>query len=406
MKLLKIYISLLGLFVLNLGFSQTTIGLVAYYSFDNCDAVNEVSQVSNGVLIGGPDCDCGVEGMAMEFDGIDDHIVFTGLVNDVFKASNFSISFYFKPYTSSANQNLISKQENCNDGLALLNIDYVVNSSQTSTTLNKDAIEKVNLMANLSPNCWQHYTLTRKNKEISVYINGRLEAQTISNDVIDLDNNGALSISNSSCIGSSVTRFNGLLDELRIYNKALNIEEIQELYTNPYEIVNRDTTIFLGDYVDAFTSTTCPTNFNWTPSGSVSDPSSPNPTLTPEETTIYTVDFIDSRGCITTDQVQVTVIDPATLDCTKIFVPKAFTPNGDGVNDVYFISNPQAVHELLSFEIYDRWGNRVFVAADAFSTWDGYYKGKVINPGVFYYKINYKCKGYEYVDAGSVTLIR
>lgn len=409
MKFLKIYLSLIGLLTLNIGFSQTpsiTSGLISHYNFDNCDAVDATNTGADGVVLGTPTCDCGVEGMAMEFDGVNDHVVFLGLVNNTFTTSNFTISFYFKPYNAVATQDLISKRENCDDDLSMLSIDYILSLNYTNTTLNEDTVDMANLTANLSPNCWQHYALTRRNKEVSVYINGVLKAQTVSDEVIDLSNNAVLSIANSPCIGTDVARFRGLIDELSVYNRALDIAELQTLYANPDEIANRDTIIFLGDHVDAFTTSTCAESFRWTPFESASDPFSATPTLTPEETTTYTLDFIDSRGCVTSDQLNVTVIDPATLDCTQIFLPKAFTPNGDGLNDVFFISNPQAVEELLSFEIYDRWGNRVFIAGDSFSTWDGIYNGKMVNPGAFYYKINYKCKGEEYVDSGSVTVLR
>ena len=101
------------------------------------------------------------------------------------------------------------------------------------------------------------------------------------------------------------------------------------------------------------------------------------------------------------------VIDPDTLDCNKIFIPNAFTPGSSpGRNDLFGISNPFAVNEFISFEIFDRWGGRVFAAEDANSQWDGSAQGQPLNPGVYLYRLHYKCDGQERLKTGSLTLLR
>ncbi len=152
---------------------------------------------------------------------------------------------------------------------------------------------------------------------------------------------------------------------------------------------------------------TCATNFTWTPGATVSNVSIPNPILTPTETTRYSVTVLDKYGCSSADTLLVTVIDPADLDCRSIFLPKAFTPNDDNLNDVYGISNPQALRGgLKAFEIFDRWGERVFATGNAFDTWDGTFKGQPINGNVFVYRITYTCDGQEYNDSGTLTLMK
>ena len=99
-------------------------------------------------------------------------------------------------------------------------------------------------------------------------------------------------------------------------------------------------------------------------------------------------------------------LDPDDLDCSQLFLPKAFTPNDDGRNDEFGISNPYAVDELVSFEIFDRWGSRIFVTADPMEKWNGTYKGKELNPGVFLYKVRFRCNGEEFADVGSLSLIK
>jgi gliding motility-associated-like protein len=113
------------------------------------------------------------------------------------------------------------------------------------------------------------------------------------------------------------------------------------------------------------------------------------------------------ENCQATDSIFVDVIDPDTLDCSNIFIPNAFTPgDSPGRNDVFGISNPFVVSDFISFEIFDRWGGRVFNAENAFDTWDGTFQGKPTNPGVFLYRLRYRCKGAEKVYSGNLTLLR
>jgi gliding motility-associated-like protein len=70
------------------------------------------------------------------------------------------------------------------------------------------------------------------------------------------------------------------------------------------------------------------------------------------------------------------------------------------------VSNKFAIDEFISFEIFDRWGGRVFAATDVSEDWDGTFQGQPVNPGVFLYRLRYKCKGEEKVKAGNLTLLR
>jgi len=122
---------------------------------------------------------------------------------------------------------------------------------------------------------------------------------------------------------------------------------------------------------------------------------------------VYNVEFTNNvLGCLTLDSIRIIVIDPADLDCGKVFMPNAFTPNNDGRNDTYGISNPYAISDLVSFEIFDRWGGRVFLATDPMEQWDGNFKGEPMNPGVLLYKVIFRCDGEEIVDVGSLSILR
>lgn len=73
----------------------------------------------------------------------------------------------------------------------------------------------------------------------------------------------------------------------------------------------------------------------------------------------------------------------------KIYLPNVFTPNNDGINDVFKALNLEAVTEMKLL-IYDRWGNKVFETTDKNKGWDGSYNGKPVPSGFFSYVFYYK----------------
>lgn len=109
------------------------------------------------------------------------------------------------------------------------------------------------------------------------------------------------------------------------------------------------------------------------------------------------------------DDVSVTLCDTCKdVDTTKsnnLFVPDAFSPNGDGVNDKLFVRGNN-IKELY-FAVYDRWGEKVFESTDKNNAWDGTYKGNTLNGAVFvYYCFGKYNDGAEFKQKGDVTLIR
>ncbi len=395
-----------------LGYAQpsppVTDGLIAYYSFDDCDVIDDTANGSDGVFIGTPNCVCGVSGMALELNGLSDKILFLGPVNNYFDTDNFSISLYFKPFGNPNAQDLLSKREDCTDENAF-SVTYTPPLNTVNAVLSEDASKASITTASLSfSTCWHHLVIVRRAGKTSFYLNGALAGEGSAISRVDLDNTAILAIGDSPCLSSSLNRFKGYVDEVAIYGRDLLEPEIEELYLNPDRISNKDTLIYLGASLDLEVANTCVTNFSWTPTDGLDDPFVENPVATPTETTTYEVAFRDSNGCVSTDSVRVTVIDPSTLGCDEIFVPKAFTPNGSGpvVNETIGISNPFALQELVSFEIFDRWGERVFQSDSAFDQWDGTFQGNPLNPGVFIYRVRYKCDGNEKTDAGSFSLMR
>ncbi|MBA3663395.1 MAG: gliding motility-associated C-terminal domain-containing protein [Bacteroidetes bacterium] len=130
--------------------------------------------------------------------------------------------------------------------------------------------------------------------------------------------------------------------------------------------------------------------------------SNQNPTYSYQDTGTYNVTFRvkSDKGCENTIVKKVRINDDM-----GIFVPNAFTPNGDGSNDVFMaVSNNISKFEIL---IFDRWGTMVFQSSDIKKGWDGYYKGSIAENAVYVYKINYTNKESKTNSlSGNVTLIR
>ena len=93
--------------------AQSDDDLKAYYNFDDCTANEITGNTPNGTIVGNPDCVCGSVGEALQLNGVDDHILFLGIVNDYFERENFTLSFFFSPEGASGTQTILSKKENC-----------------------------------------------------------------------------------------------------------------------------------------------------------------------------------------------------------------------------------------------------------------------------------------------------
>lgn len=113
---------------------------------------------------------------------------------------------------------------------------------------------------------------------------------------------------------------------------------------------------------------------------------------------IYTLTVTTNGGCESSDAIEI-------KRCKgQLFIPNAFTPNNDGLNDYFEIKGTGA--EKFSIEIFDRWGNQVFESLDINHSWDGTHNGQRAMLGVYTYKIWYGSGNESEVIYGSVTLVQ
>ncbi|MEM6321812.1 MAG: LamG-like jellyroll fold domain-containing protein [Bacteroidota bacterium] len=384
-------------------------GLVAHYSFDDCQNLGKDESGNNtaAVIQGTPECVCGVVGNALQLDGVGDYLLFLGTISNAFNTIDFSISIYIKPTNAVGIQDIISKKEAC-DGNRAFSISYASGSNFVRAQLSQDDMRNTQINAQLDfGRCWYHLVFVRRGNRSQLYVDGVLVQERTADSRVQIDNNEELSIANGECVGLTENRFAGLIDEFRVYDRALRLEEIEALYVQPDRIQNDAQVLFLGDAVDISVGQTCANSFSWTPSDGVDNPAEAEVSIAPTNAGTFTYQLqLSDEFCTAEDTIRITVIDPEALPCIAQ-LPKAFTPNGDGRNDEYGISNSTVLEDkLIEFEIFDRWGGQIFRTNSPFEKWDGTFNGQELNPGVLLYRVRYLCGEEEKTDMGSLTLLR
>jgi gliding motility-associated-like protein len=165
-------------------------------------------------------------------------------------------------------------------------------------------------------------------------------------------------------------------------------------------IWNNDTTINIGQSVTL--KATNGLDYVWTPDESLSCIDCASPVATPDSTVTYVVSTLTGLNCIPTDTVTITV-----THYKKLFIPTAFTPNGDGQNDVFRVKGLGIAY--FNMKIFNRVGNLVYQTEDYSSGWNGKVKDELAPVGTYVYMIQYGFYGDEMhpqLEKGTVTLIR
>jgi gliding motility-associated-like protein len=183
---------------------------------------------------------------------------------------------------------------------------------------------------------------------------------------------------------------------MNIYSDTINLS------VKPMPVVTLlpvDTTINVGSSVqlEAVTANDL-SSYQWMPSSSLNNAQILNPVAMPLETTRYSFTAVSTNGCSVKKDLIVKLFVP-------VYIPTAFTPNGDGKNDLFRIPSGTTL-DLKEFSIFDRWGNRVFITQNISAGWDGKFKGKPEATGVYVYNIVGSSGGKQVQIKGTVTLLR
>lgn len=139
----------------------------------------------------------------------------------------------------------------------------------------------------------------------------------------------------------------------------------------------------------------------WSPASVLNNPALQNPIAILQTDTKFTLTVKDSLGCIGTSSVLVKVYKGVTF-----YIPNAFTPNGDGINETFKPIAP-GIKQINYFRIYNRWGKLMFETNNALNGWDGKYLGTPQPTAVYVWIIKgIDITGKIIEQKGTVTLIR
>ncbi len=180
------------------------------------------------------------------------------------------------------------------------------------------------------------------------------------------------------------------------------------VYNYPTVNAGNDTTITVGQSAQLLSiGSSDITSFSWSPSGTLSCTTCPNPVASPTVNTTYRIDVSNIAGCSVFDEVTVFV----GCIAGRIYIPNAFTPNNDGRNDRFYIIG-NGVDKIKRLIVFDRWGKEIFLKENipgnnpAFG-WDGTVNGYEQPPGVYTYITDVICgDGAVFRLQGTITLIR
>lgn len=165
--------------------------------------------------------------------------------------------------------------------------------------------------------------------------------------------------------------------------------------------------LYAGEGTQLYVSPNTGFTYNWTPPFFLNSTTIWNPFATPPPPSVtdYTVSLVeDGTGCQFFRTIRIYAFE---VNCGEpdVFIPNAFTPNGDNENDILYVRGKNVEKMLL--KIYDRWGELVFETDKQSIGWDGTFKGELVDPAVFVYYLEVTCvDDQEYFKKGNVTVIR
>ncbi len=164
----------------------------------------------------------------------------------------------------------------------------------------------------------------------------------------------------------------------------------------------KDTSIIIGDTITLNNFSAEIASYSWTPSTGLTCTNCASPLAAPLESTYYSLSISDTAKCFDLSKtIFIDVMQKYSLD-----VPSAFSPNGDGVNDIIYVKG-WGIKELLFFKIYNRYGQLVFYSNKLYDGWDGNYKNQPQPVETYRYDVAVKTfAGNILTKSGTIKLLR
>lgn len=179
------------------------------------------------------------------------------------------------------------------------------------------------------------------------------------------------------------------------------------VHPKPTVSVRGEQTIVAGTSADLLASGQHIVRFLWSPAATLTCETCSNPIASPYKTTTYTVKVFTKYECVDSANVTIKVL----CDKSQLFVPNTFTPNGDGINDIFMVRGT-GITKLQSFRVYNRWGQVMYERSnvdvnDKTNGWDGNFNGAQLPPDVYVWTVEAYCENGDLLKLkGDVTIIR
>jgi gliding motility-associated-like protein len=183
-------------------------------------------------------------------------------------------------------------------------------------------------------------------------------------------------------------------------------DQVTVIVTPPIQVTTSpvDTVVSAGQAVQLL-AVSAGTYYTWTPATGLDNPNIPNPVATAPAidgaSVTYQVTTTTDAGCTGEGYITITVFKGP-----DIYVPNAFTPNGDGRNET-FVPFPVGIKQLSYFRVFNRWGQLVFSTSTLNKGWDGTLAGIEQPNGVYVWVVEGTTMNNTKINKkGTVTLIR
>ena len=183
--------------------------------------------------------------------------------------------------------------------------------------------------------------------------------------------------------------------------RSLQNDEVTVHVTPPIVVrISRDTVVSMGDKVQLFASSAA-TDYLWSPAIGLDDPQAQNPVAVVTSDITYHVMATTNAGCKGEASVTLKVYDGP-----EIYVPTAFTPDGDGRNDI-FRPFPVGIKKYTYFRVFNRWGQMIYSTTNFNQGWDGKINGQPQPTGTYVWMVEGLTRDDRKIaKKGTVTLIR